>query len=290
MTAPDADSFSKERTLLYSVRMRAFSNDRHLSGGEDLVRRNALGDRLLSLVEQGLSSSKNGGTEIPSLNIRVEPVPETDIVPSTLLPVYCLQSSSHEDTLSFLRMLLNAEPPRLSVPGKIFFGHFLNLLAGADEKLSGATFVLPSGERIIPDHTGVRVTHFGILPHLRQTLLREASIHPAGPGRRFIEALQIASKIMSHHAPESEVCVSDNPEYTTGYIALKGFGYIRLPHIKPEGRAWGGRMIGLSSEISLSAQSELADFLSRAPVLFVDRSPLFPSEDSVSLLERLKKG
>ncbi|MHB1927192.1 MAG: 6-carboxyhexanoate--CoA ligase [Leptospirillum sp.] len=290
MTAPDTETLSKKGGHLYSVRMRAFINDHHLSGGEDLVSRNALGERVLALLEQGLTSSKNSESLAPSLNIRIEPVPETDIVPSVLLPVYCLESGSHEETLSFFRLVLDAGFPRMSVPGKMLFGHFLDILGGSDQKLSGATFILPSGKKITPEQTGVRVSHFGIVPHLRQILLKEAAIHPAGAGRRFIEALQIASKIMSHPVPEIEVCVSDNPEYTTGYIALKGFGYIRLPHIKPEGQSWGGRLIGLSSEIPTSLQSELSVYLSRVPVLFVDRSPLFPSENAIALLKRLKKG
>jgi|UniRef100_A0A7C3QQS6 6-carboxyhexanoate--CoA ligase len=290
MSAPDTESLSKKGGHLYSVRMRAFINDQHLSGGEDLVSRNALGERVLSLLEQGLTSSKNSDSLAPSLNIRIEPVPETDIVPSVLLPVYCLESGSHEDTLSFLRNALDTGFARLSVPGKMLFGHFLDILGGSGQKLSGASFILPSGQRVTPEKTGVRVSHFGIIPHLRQILLKEAATHPAGSGRRFIEALQIASKIMSHPVPEIEVCVSDNPDYTTGYLALKGFGYIRLPHIKPEGQEWGGRLIGLSSEIPPSLLSELSFYLSRVPVLFVDRSPLFPSENAIALLERLKKG
>lgn len=290
MNLPDTEPLSEKGSHLYSVRMRAFKNDHHLSGGEDLVSRDRLGERVLALLEQGLTSSKNSESLAPSLNIRIDPVPGSDIVPSLLLPIYCLESGSHEDTLSFLRMALDARVPRLSVPGKMFFGHFLEILGGSGKELSGATYILPSGKRVIPEKTGVRVSHFGIAPHLRQVLLKESASHPAGSGRRFIDALQIASKIMSHPVPEIEVCVSDNPEYTTGYIALKGFGYIRLPHIKPEGRAWGGRLIGLSSEIPPSLQSELSDYLSRAPVLFVDRSPLFPSENAVALFERLKKG
>lgn len=290
MNVPDTESLSEKGVHLYSVRMRASINDHHLSGGEDLVSRDVLCERVLALLEQGLTSSKNSESLAPSINIRIDPVPESDIVPSVLLPVYCLESGSHEDTLSFLRMTLESGVPRLSVPGKMLFGCFLEILGGSGQGLSGATFVLPSGKRIIPEKKGVRVSHFGIVPHLRQSLLKESATHPAGSGRRFIEALQIASKIMSHPVPEIEVCVSDNPEYTTGYIALKGFGYIRLPHIKPEGQAWGGRLIGLSSEIPPDLQSELSVYLSRAPVLFVDRSPLFPSENAAALFERLKKG
>ncbi|MEG1312365.1 MAG: 6-carboxyhexanoate--CoA ligase, partial [Romboutsia sp.] len=39
-----------------------------------------------------------------------------------------------------------------------------------------------------------------------------------------------------------EICYSDDPNYTAGYIASKKYGYIRFPHLKEYGKTNGGRI------------------------------------------------
>lgn len=158
----------------FSIRMRAFSGEKHLSGGEDLVERSALRDRLLALTEQGLTSSRNQEGVLPSLNIRVEPVKNSSVLRKTLLPVHCLESSSHQETLSFLSGVLEAIGSRESIDTSSL-GRWLNdVLNGTESGLSGASLFFPDGERWIPENRGVRVTQFGMVPAIRQTLLEEA--------------------------------------------------------------------------------------------------------------------
>ena len=51
---------------------------------------------------------------------------------------------------------------------------------------------------------------------------------------RVKEALMLASKAASWPDVIAEVCISDDPDYTTGYIASKELGYLRIPNIKRE--------------------------------------------------------
>lgn len=276
---------------LFSIRMRAFSGEKHLSGGEDLVERSSLQDKLLALTEQGLTSSRNQDGILPSLNIRVEPVKRSSVLRKTLLPVHCLDSSSHQETLSFLSELVETIGYRETVDTASLTQWFNDILKGTESGLSGASFLFPDGERWIPENRGVRVTHFGMLPAIRQALLEEAQHHPVGSGRRFVDALQIASKVEGLSDFLLELCASDNPEYTTGYIALRNFGYLRLPHLKREGNSAGGRMILLSRKLDERERAHALSYLSRTPVLFTGRSRLFsPSTGKALVGEIFQKG
>ena len=56
------------------------------------------------------------------------------------------------------------------------------------------------------------------------------------------EALLLASKVASCRDILAEICVSDDPDYTTGYIASRKFGYLRILNIKKTGSMCGGRV------------------------------------------------
>jgi 6-carboxyhexanoate--CoA ligase len=60
---------------------------------------------------------------------------------------------------------------------------------------------------------------------------------------RTREALALATKVA--HAPGviAELCWSDDPDYTAGYVASLRQGYVRFPHLKELGDQRGGRVI-----------------------------------------------
>jgi 6-carboxyhexanoate--CoA ligase len=53
------------------------------------------------------------------------------------------------------------------------------------------------------------------------------------------EALILASKAHLHPMLLGELCISDDPSYTTGYVVTRKYGYIRLPRIKRMGSPFG---------------------------------------------------
>jgi len=77
------------------------------------------------------------------------------------------------------------------------------------------------------------------------------------------EALVLASKVAAGSGIVAELCWSDDPEYTTGYVA-SGHGYIRIPHCKPLGNTVGGRIFFVNPLADLSM---LENYLQHQPVL-----------------------
>ena len=279
----------KELPALYSIRMRAFLEQKHLAGGEDIVDTSALPTRILELFDQGMStSSKNPLAPPHSINIRIDPVHMEEIRNIPLLPVFCLQSTSHEKTWAFLTKAFERMEAIFGTPAMATHRHARDLLSKDHTTLSGASLLLSGGEHLTPDGTGIRVTHFGIRPGLRTELMQESAVHLAGSGRRFIEALQISSKILSHQETAFELCLSDNPDYTTGYLSVRGVGYIRLPFLKHPGLPSGGRIIGIRKSFDQATLSEIIHYLTEVPVLFTSRNPLHPPENDDELLSRFQ--
>ncbi len=277
----------EDQPVLYSLRMRAFNGQKHLSGGEDIVDKVSLKTRLLELLDQGLEPSLNQMTAPPhSINIRIDPVHTQDIKTISLLPVFCLKTKSLEETWFFLKKAFERLGEVFGIPGTLGYRQAEKLLSDKNDPLTGASLLLPDAECLSPNGSGIRVTHFGIKPSLKNELLQESVIHGLGSGRRFIEALQISSKILSHGKAAFELCLSDNPEYTTGYLSVRGVGYIRLPLIKPAGLCAGGRIIGVLNTFIESDMSEMIGYLTESPVLFTSRNPLSPPEDPKDILER----
>ena len=62
---------------------------------------------------------------------------------------------------------------------------------------------------------------------------------------RTREALAVATKTL-WAGVVAELCWSDEPDYTTGYVATPLAGYVRLPDFKPDGAA-GGRIFFLDT-------------------------------------------
>jgi 6-carboxyhexanoate--CoA ligase len=78
------------------------------------------------------------------------------------------------------------------------------------------------------------------------------------------EALLLASKVASCNHVVAELCISDDPDYTTGYVASMKLGYVRIPHLKDKGDKEGGRVFFLSDEADISAAIR---YLEKTPVI-----------------------
>jgi len=83
--------------------------------------------------------------------------------------------------------------------------------------------------------------------------------------RRVMDALAIATKVTDRRETVAELCWSDDPEYTTGYVASLKSGYIRITNMKEKGNPAGGRVFfvirqGLNLE-------EYIHYLERQPLI-----------------------
>jgi 6-carboxyhexanoate--CoA ligase len=77
------------------------------------------------------------------------------------------------------------------------------------------------------------------------------------------EALVLASKAHKHPMLLGELCISDDPSYTTGYVVTRKSGYVRLPRIKKRGIPYGGRAFFITG----GEVKDLIKYLQKTPVL-----------------------
>ena len=81
----------------------------------------------------------------------------------------------------------------------------------------------------------------------------------------YAEAIVLASKVQQAPGIVGEICISDDPEYVTGYVASHTLGYRRISHVKEAGDPAGGRIFLFRGTPELAA--ECIDYLQNRPVL-----------------------
>jgi 6-carboxyhexanoate--CoA ligase len=137
--------------------------------------------------------------------------------------------------------------------------------------LRGASLIsAEKAERLEPDkQRGVRASRLGIAPSAFRLLSSGLSKHGINTDT-VKEALILASKVISYKNIIAELCISDDPDYTTGYIASKKFGYIRIPEIKLKGSKTGGRAFFVKEGLDVG---KCISYLERKPIMINKVSP-----------------
>ena len=64
--------------------------------------------------------------------------------------------------------------------------------------------------------------------------------------------------------------MSDDPDYTTGYVAAPSVGYLRIPNMKLMGSSHGGRVFFLKPGADVE---KMIEYLERKAVLMEIRNP-----------------
>ena len=78
---------------------------------------------------------------------------------------------------------------------------------------------------------------------MRVTYLDAARDRETGPEKQhFREALVLATKVAHQNNILGELCISDDPDYVTGYFASRALGYVRITKMKEPGSPKGGRI------------------------------------------------
>lgn len=237
----------------FSVKMRA-SRERdgvreHISGAEHMVAASDVPELARDLVLRAQNHSKG----VPDfINIKVEDVEEASCLRLKALPVRSLSCETAKEGLALARDLLReagvADPEAV-----------VRLMPKAG-KLRGA-MVLDADtlERLEPDRErGVRATNMG----------RAENTHAGTTKNHYAEALVLATKVANAPHIVAEICISDDPDYVTGYVASKSLGYVRILRMKEMGSPEGGRIFffrGPREELSATLE-----FIERKPVLVED--------------------
>lgn len=223
---------------MYSVRMRATKDDMHISGAERLVDEKNIKIAAVSMIERALLHERG---KPDSINISVEEI-KTNIKEITSLPIYLVNVNNVEDGIKIAKKVL----ANIGIPDTCIEKAFTLLDNGPSNggNMRGAIVMDMKGERLEPDkRRGIRVSHMDITPGA--SLLLEDALSKKGLTRYFThvkEALVLATKVAFTEGSIAELCWSDDPFYTAGYVTSKKLGYVRIPHLKKEGDYRGGRV------------------------------------------------
>ena len=236
---------------LYSVRMRAAQGGphekggHHISGAERIVKLEEVGAIAQSLADRALHHSKGTADFI---NITVDLIPPEKITYIDCLKVEEHKTSSISESHQLAIDLL--DDPAIS---KTAVHKAISMLKRLDRSMRGAMLVdAITGERLDTGNRGVRVSH-----------MDSFDSYALGDNEHMREALVLASKVQSADGIVGELCWSDDPDYTVGYVACNGV-YHRLPNMKEFGSDIGGRIFFVRSDID---SESVIEYLERTPVL-----------------------
>ena len=236
---------------LYSVRMRAAQGGphekggHHISGAERIVKLEEVGAIAQSLADRALHHSKGTADFI---NITVDLIP-----PEKITYIDCLKVEEHKTSCISESHQLATELLQGPNISKAAVHKAISLLKGLDKSMRGAMLVdTITGERLDTGDRGVRVSH-----------MDSFDSYALGDNEHMREALVLASKVQSADGIVGELCWSDDPDYTVGYVACNGV-YHRIPNMKKLGSNIGGRVFFVRSDID---SESVIEYLERAPVL-----------------------
>jgi 6-carboxyhexanoate--CoA ligase len=236
---------------LYSVRMRAAQGGphekggHHISGAERIVKLEEVGTIAQSLADRALHHSKGTADFI---NITVDLIP-----PEKIIYIDCLKVEEHKTGSISESHQLATELLDGSVISKTAVHKAISMLKSLDRSMRGAMLVdAITGERLDTGDRGVRVSH-----------MDSFDSYALGDNEHMREALVLASKVQSADGIVGELCWSDDPDYTVGYVACNGV-YHRIPNMKELGSNIGGRVFFVRSDID---SESVIEYLERTPVL-----------------------
>lgn len=232
--------------MVFSIRMRAAQGGahekggRHISGAERLVGEDALSRTAGEMVERALHHSKGRADFIRITMEEVDPASTKEIEPPAIREY---EGKTMEETREKGLAVLAAHGVNRTAAEKA-----LQALLSLDVSMRGAMAVsAETGERMdsLGDR-GIRVTRMGFRDKAEAA---RVLVSHGYEGMHIREALVLAGKVLSCEDVLGELCISDDPEYTTGYVSYRDESgipvYCRLEPLKPAGCALGGRVFFL---------------------------------------------
>ncbi len=213
---------------MFSVRMRSSFHGKHVSGAERICKREDIRNTVYELLTRP--------DNYDYISVKIERVEVKEI--EKALPIKTYTFEKVEEAREFATGMLEREGIKTLILKKLFMA--LDTGASPDGgNMRGAMIVdIGSGERLEPDkRRGIRTVKvdWSSRKFITDLLLEK------GYTLRTVDALAIATKNI-HCGVVAEVCWSDDPDYTTGYIASKRLGYIRISPFKRKGSPYGGRI------------------------------------------------
>lgn len=180
----------------------------------------------------------DGKTAVPTTNHETDAPTTNHEATTPPLPL-----SSHKQAEALLTTHTAITP--------VAFRRAVSQLLSLPESMRGAMLVdMRTGQRLDPwGQRGVRVSRMSFADETAAI----TALNAAGySGVHLEEALVLASKVLSAPGVVGELCISDDPDYTTGYVSY-GNTYHRLHHMKPVGSPLGGRLFFVDATADIAA-------------------------------------
>jgi 6-carboxyhexanoate--CoA ligase len=250
--------------LLYSVRMRASTGQSHLSGAERLVPRDRIDLTMMQLVDRALSKQ----FAPDQIVVTIDALGDS---PVCSVPSLNLISLNMQDLAPCRENATNVLKSSGVSPAAIqtAFHALEKGPAPGGGNMRGAMLIdAKTGKRLEPDRSrGVRVSRFDWSDGASERIDRELSALGLTHFRTK-EALALATKVAYAPGIVAELCWSDEPDYTAGYVADRTKGYVRFPHLKQAGNGFGGRAFFVThGDLDRNA---LMAYLQETPVLITE--------------------
>lgn len=246
----------------------------HISGAERIVTGCAVPGIAAELARRALRHPKGRPDDI---HIRIGALDEGALL---RIPALSARALACPDAAAGLRLAAGL----LREAGVAEPGAVIRLLLESPP-LRGAMLVdADTLERLEPDRErGVRATRMD---------MAEGAERPTAPDgkQHYREAAVLAAKVCAAPYMVAEICISDDPDYVTGYVAAPGLGYVRIERMKEAGSPRGGRIFLYRGP--REAVAGTVAFLERQPVLVEDVPPpppftekRAPALDSLAFVE-----
>jgi 6-carboxyhexanoate--CoA ligase len=229
----------------------------HISGAEGIYEEPDISKICSELIRRALFHQRGRPDRIV---LTVEEIKESPLKIS-LLPIRTLECISPEAAWEVIVQHMMEHGVSVQALKTAF-----NVLKSEKTMRGAALITVKTGRRRETDRErGIRVSRLGMDKTSEKRLARKLSaLHINNPTVK--EAFILASKVASCKDVVAEVCISDDPNYTTGYIASRTIGYLRIPNIKKPGELHGGRIFFVRENFG---KQKVIDYLERKPVLLV---------------------
>jgi 6-carboxyhexanoate--CoA ligase len=264
---------------LFSVRMRASSGGRHISGAERIAPADEVEAVTAALIGRAIAHENGAPEEVvvtvtslaakkilmfKPLRVINNPPAQTRSAGPQMAAIDQVKSD-----VNISRDIAVSELVKAGVSEDAARGALKQIISGASpagENMRGAMLIdARSGERLEPDRArGVRARAMDWGQDAIPEVLRaEKELNCVTP--HFREALALATKVANAPGAVAELCISDDPRYTTGYAASLARGYCRITSIKEPGAVFGGRAFFVDAD--KFDMKKYLDYMRETPVL-----------------------
>lgn len=214
--------------MLYSLKMRASQSkdgqNQHISGAERILNENELTSNVEALINRALHHSKG---QPDFINLKIEAVADEEIEYIDALPVKTVEVSNAAAGQQFIIDCL-------AKIGIVNASEIMKMFSQTYNMRGAMLLNVDTLERLEPNHErGIRATFMDAV---------DDKSGADGKKNHFREALVLASKVVNAPGIIAEICVSDDPNYVTGYVAAPSIGYVRITKLKEMGSPNGGRI------------------------------------------------